>query len=79
MVVFCCNKRKVFIMNKIIRNAIKCNLCGDVIESKSTHDFVSCKCGACAVDGGTEYLRWLAPDRNSFTDLSEVIETEEES
>ena len=41
----------------IIRNAIRCNICGDEIESKHRHDFVECSCGACAVDGGHDYLR----------------------
>ncbi len=41
----------------IIKNAVKCNICGDIIESKYRHDFVICKCGAVAVDGGHEYLR----------------------
>ena len=36
---------------------IKCLKCGDIIESKHRHDFVSCSCGTCAVDGGDEYLR----------------------
>ena len=36
----------------IIRNAIRCNICGDEIESKHRHDFVTCKCGDCSVDGG---------------------------
>ena len=61
---------------KIIKNAIRCNLCGDVIESCSRHDFVRCKCGACAVDGGHDYLRRLAPDKASYTELS-VVEKEE--
>lgn len=47
----------------IIKNAIKCRKCGDVIESTSTHDFKICSCGACAVDGGHEYLRRSAPFR----------------
>lgn len=38
---------------------IKCDLCNDIIESKYRHDFVTCKCGACSVDGGNEYLRIL--------------------
>ena len=28
-----------------------------MIESKHVHDFVSCSCGAIAVDGGHDYLR----------------------
>ena len=39
-------------MPKIIRNAIRCKKCGDVIESKTVHDFKFCSCGSCAVDGG---------------------------
>lgn len=56
----------------IIKNAIKCRKCGDVIESTSTHDFKICSCGACAVDGGHEYLRRSAPSLDDFTDLSVV-------
>lgn len=57
----------------IIRNAIRCNLCGDEIESKTTHDFVQCKCGACAVDGGREYLRRCG-NRENITELSQVTD-----
>lgn len=31
---------------------IECSKCHDIVESKSLHDFVTCKCGACFVDGG---------------------------
>ncbi|MGH2569531.1 MAG: DUF7695 domain-containing protein [Bacteroidota bacterium] len=55
----------------IIKNAAKCLKCGDVIESKSRHDFRSCTCGAIFVDGGHEYLRRGADSWNSFLDLSE--------
>ena len=41
----------------ILRNAAKCNKCGDVIQSISRHDFVECKCGSIFVDGGHEYMR----------------------
>lgn len=44
-------------MKVIKRNALKCLKCGDVIESKSVHDWVQCSCGACFVDGGKEYCR----------------------
>ena len=45
------------IMPRITRNAIRCKKCGDVIESKTVHDFKFCSCGSCAVDGGHDYLR----------------------
>lgn len=57
---------------KIIKNAIRCNRCGDEIESKSTHDSVTCSCGACSADGGHEYLRRCAASENDFTDISVV-------
>jgi hypothetical protein len=40
-----------------IRNRARCKKCGDVIESKYRHDFVSCKCNAIFVDGGNDYWR----------------------
>lgn len=40
-----------------MKNIAKCVKCGDIIESKSVHDFVRCSCGAIAVDGGDEYIK----------------------
>lgn len=66
-------------MQKIIRNMIKCNLCGDIIESTYRHDFVSCKCGSCSVDGGKDYLRrGFIHSKDDFTELS-IFEDEEKS
>ena len=41
----------------LTRNAVKCNLCADRIQSKHRHDFVSCCCGNVSVDGGSSYVR----------------------
>ena len=57
----------------IIHNRIKCLKCGDVIESKSVHDFRWCSCHACAVDGGRQYLRRLG-EPTDWEDMSECIE-----
>ncbi len=65
-------------MQRIKVNRIKCNRCGDIIESTHRHDFKYCQCGTVAVDGGTNYLRRAF--RNSaddFTELSEYEEVEE--
>jgi hypothetical protein len=35
----------------------RCARCGDIIESKSVHDFQQCKCESIFIDGGDEYLR----------------------
>ena len=65
-------------MRKIIKNAIQCKVCGDIIESTYRHDYVECQCGACAVDGGHDYLRRSYRDKDCYIDLSETIEITEE-
>ena len=60
---------------KIISNKARCSICGDVVESKSTHDFQACSCGAIFVDGGHSYLRRGA---KNFEDLEELSEYEED-
>ena len=57
-------------MRKIIKNAIQCKLCGEVIESTYRHEYVQCKCAACAVDGGHDYLRRSFRDKDCYIDLS---------
>lgn len=63
---------------KIIRNAIRCKCCGEILDSKYVHDFVPCKCfkesgGAkgCAADGGLEYCKRVG----NPTDWEELSET----
>ena len=55
----------------IIRNSARCLRCGDEIESKHVHDFVTCKCGAISVDGGKEYFKRSAEDLSLLLDTSE--------
>ena len=57
---------------KIVHNRIRCRKCGDVIESETVHDYQACSCGACAVDGGKDYLRRCGYTEN-WEDLSEVV------
>ena len=60
---------------KIKSNKAQCLKCMDIIESKHRHDFVGCKCGALAVDGGKDYLRRVGDlSINSYKDLSEYEE-----
>ena len=67
-------------MRKIIRNAIRCNHCGDVIESTFRHNYVQCSCGKVAVDGGTDYLRRsYSGNQDDYTDLSECVEVDEKT
>ena len=66
-------------IEKIIKNSIKCKHCGDIIVSKNTHDFVTCKCGCCSVDGGLDYLRrGFTHSRDDFTELSILEDTEKD-
>lgn len=60
---------------KIIKNAIRCKKCGDVIESKFQHDFVTCSCGSVSADGGHYYLRRVG----NFDDWEELSETKDEN
>lgn len=57
-------------MNKP-RNRAMCRKCSDVVESKHRHDFVRCKCGAIAVDGGKAYLRRVAEDMADVIELGD--------
>ena len=63
-------------MRKIIRNAIQCKHCGDIIESVNVHDYVTCSCGACSVDGGHEYLRrsYKTSPEEDFINLSKYAD-----
>ncbi|MBR4123181.1 MAG: hypothetical protein IKT93_02035 [Clostridia bacterium] len=61
-------------MRKIIKNAIQCKLCGDIIESTYRHEYVQCSCGACSVDGGLDYLRRGFKDKDCYIDLSQTEE-----
>ena len=60
-------------MQKVIKNAVQCKLCGEIIESTDRHQYVTCKCGACAVDGGHAYLRRSFRDKDCYIDLSVTV------
>lgn len=65
-------------MARIIRNAIRCKKCGDIIESQTVHDFKFCRCGACAVDGGHDYLRRCG-NLEDWEELSKAERVEDNS
>lgn len=56
---------------KIIRNAIKCKHCLDIIESTSTHDCKYCSCRKVGVDGGLDYFKRLG-EPEDYEELLEV-------
>lgn len=65
----------VFGQIMIIRNAAKCAVCNDVIQSTHSHDYVSCQCDEISIDGGNRYLRRMAKNINNLIDIS--ISTDE--
>jgi hypothetical protein len=60
-------------MKRLVLNKIRCNKCGDEVESTHRHDFKRCKCGEVAADGGLDYIRRMG-GREDFTELSEYEE-----
>ena len=60
-------------MPRIIRNAIRCKKCGEVIESETVHDFKFCGCGASAVGGPGAPIKIAGAGK----ELSEVEKVED--
>ena len=56
----------------IVSNKCQCNICKDIIESKTTHDFKQCSCKAIFTDGGTEYIRRGFKNEGDILDLTET-------
>lgn len=61
-------------MAEILINAAKCRKCEDTIISRHRHDFVRCRCGAIAVDGGLDYCRRIG----NYKDFQEIIEVDDD-
>lgn len=59
----------------IITNLARCRGCGQEIESKSRHDFVTCACGKLSVDGGREYLKRNYHTTVGYDELSKTEKT----
>lgn len=56
---------------KILRNALKCRECGDVIESVSTDEWVFCSCHRCGLRGGTEFVETTLIDYPKYDLITE--------
>lgn len=66
-------------MEIIISNKIQCKHCGEIIESKDIHQFVTCKCKTCSVDGGHWHLSrsFRNSPEEDFIELSETKEIDD--
>lgn len=56
--------------------AIKCTNCGDTIYSRANHDYMTCTCGKCSIDGGqdSEYY-WVSADADYVEDATFEMDT----
>ncbi len=63
-------------MQRLKVNKAKCKRCGDIIESKTVHDFKTCSCGAISVDGGLDYLARSCISKDYIIELSEYYDDE---
>jgi hypothetical protein len=58
-------------MKRISTNKAKCLACGETLESRHRHDYVTCSCGNLSVDGGKDYLKRNFRDYSMIEELSE--------
>lgn len=58
---------KTIEMDKFIA---RCTKCLDTIESKHEQDYVSCKCGLIAIDGGPFQKGVILGDKEHYIDCS---------
>ena len=63
-------QRKKYDIGDVFINSAKCLKCDDVIVSKNRHDYVTCKCGALSVDGGSWYTKRAFSKMKDWEDLS---------
>ena len=63
----------------LVRNRVRCMVCGTTLESKYRHHFVTCNChNETFCDGGTAYQRVGAKDLDLVENLAEHIEVTKE-
>lgn len=59
------------ITEQIVYNGVVCLNCGEKLESRHRHDYVTCGCGNEAmVDGGHEYARYGAVDMKKIIKIT---------
>lgn len=55
-----------------MRNRAKCKLCGTLLESYTAFDYVACKCGEIAIDGGRSAFKCFAMNFNNFIRIDDL-------
>ena len=51
-------------------HAVQCKQCGEIVESKSNHDYRMCKCNTVGVDGGITCTNRVIGDPLKMRDVS---------
>ncbi len=64
-------ERRALDVGDIWINAVRCLLCKETIRSCNRHDYVHCRCGNIAVDGGSWYMKRTG-GVGGYEDLSEM-------
>lgn len=59
------------VRKQIVKNAIQCKHCLEIIESVSLYDTKNCTCGIVGIDGGKDYLQ-IHGSLNDYVELSEL-------
>lgn len=60
--------------SKLKVTTITCPLCKEEIYSRANHDFRTCSCGECSVDGGRSYLKFSwNPEKFGMDDVVRQI------
>ncbi|HEV2369459.1 MAG TPA: hypothetical protein VGR90_06265 [Acidimicrobiales bacterium] len=60
------------------RHRARCEVCGDVLESRHAFEVATCSCGRLSLSGGPELrrVRWSADPGAAWTDLSREDEAD---
>lgn len=62
-------ERRKLDVGDIYDNKVQCKKCNWIIRSKNRHNYVSCKCGAVSVDGGSWYQKITGNEKDYISHL----------
>lgn len=57
---------------RILHNRVKCNVCGEEIESFTEDDSPECSCKHVKIEGGHAYIARMYNSGSDFTELSSI-------
>ena len=57
----------------ILRNAVRCNNCGDIIESTVHGELVHCFCRMVGIDGALDHLHRSCSVPRGYEEMAEIV------